>query len=116
MNNMTNSESWAKMPMYMQIGNIGSEVNRTFNRKQKALEESCEKAEELCQVSFERSISLMNLMIDTYRPDNLFLKELCRMKELVCEIIVNDNYTENIPHIKKYFNDHVLLFRAKEAS
>lgn len=99
------SGRWFDLSFAEQMGNIGSEVTRTFKwflKKDKRLNQS-----------FERTLELFDLTLS----DKRWLKrnkEICRGREYFCYLI----FTENIPDLpkeirsfEKYFNDFAFIVR-----
>jgi hypothetical protein len=91
-----------------QMGNIGSEVDRAISWKQK-------KKEELSTNAFHRSLELLDLTIGDPRWRGPKLKELTRVRELLCDVFVGENEYE-IPSefFSKYFFAFALAARRKQ--
>jgi hypothetical protein len=87
---------WKKMSFLEQMANIGSEVYRAINSKQKENEEDALKA-------FNRSLELFDLSKDsklTYPQ----LKELCRTRETWVDYFkYNNQYHSKDDDFNKYF-------------
>jgi hypothetical protein len=94
---------WAKKPFLEQMANIGSEVYRAINWK--------EKNEEYAQKAFERSLELFDLTKQsklTY-PE---YKELLRMREVWVDYFKYDNeYNSTKEDINKYFMYLTIAFK-----
>jgi len=71
------------MTLAEQLGNVGSDYERALRWKQKGNTEYFENA-------FARMLELLDLTIADPRWRNHRLKELCRLRELVCDELVND--------------------------
>jgi hypothetical protein len=74
---------WHTMTLAEQLGNVGSDYERALRWKQKGNTEYFENA-------FARMIELLDLTIADPRWRNHRLKELCRLREAVCDELVND--------------------------
>lgn len=89
-------ESWNRMSLVIQMANIGSEVERTIRGKYKG------DADE-CRFALFRALDL----IDLTRQDSKNrrqLKELCRMRELLCDTYFGDNvWNQTDEQWQKYF-------------
>ena len=106
---MVDIERWRSTPLHMQLGNIGSEISRTLNLKNK---ESV-----FTEDSFYRSLELIDLTIKSHTETGL-IRELCWVRELLCHIIIaNDvDYFCNIEPLKRYFDSFTLLSRRSHPS
>lgn len=90
------SGQWRVLPFLEQMGNIGSEIDRTIKWKQLNKPDSSSKA-------FERALELVDLTIQD--PKNRKrLRELCRVREALVDYFVYDNqYGSNDELWHKYF-------------
>ncbi|MCX5748636.1 MAG: hypothetical protein NTZ10_00095 [Candidatus Saganbacteria bacterium] len=90
------SGRWHSLRLCEQMGNIGSEVERTINRKNKGDAKNRDMA-------FERAIELFDLTITD--PKNLKrLRELTRTREAFVDFIWFDNQYGSTDELwKKYF-------------
>jgi len=95
-------DKWGKMSLPEQMGNIGSEVIRMINSREKKDRES----EKNC---FIRSLELIDLTISDKRwKRRLF--EICRIREILCGLFFNDKtYKISTKHLKDYFLFFALL-------
>ena len=93
---------WGKMSFAEQMGNIGSEVSRTFRW--------FEKNPGRFQASFERALELIDLSIRENR-DGGKLKELCRAREEFCDYFNGNEWGSEPQRIQKYYDQFVLLVR-----
>lgn len=90
------SGRWFTLSLAEQLGNTGSEVNRAIlhfekNRKESGL------------LAFYRALELIDLTISDKRW-NKRLKEICRLRELLCDVFVGENtYNTTYEFLKKYF-------------
>jgi hypothetical protein len=66
-------KQWQKMSSAEQIGNIGSEISRAKKKKD----------------ALWRALGLIDLTLSQYPS-----KELCRLREVVCDIIVGSKFYE----------------------
>jgi len=84
------------MTLSRQMGNIGSEVFRTINLKQKNDWENAGK-------SFARALELIDLTIEDKRWKRRII-EVLRLREIICDFYL-DKKIYNVPpdNLKKYF-------------
>ena len=74
---------WRELTLMEQLGNVGSEVERTILWKKKDCSEKSQQA-------FERALELLDLTIQD--PKNKYrLKEICRCRELLVDYFAYDN-------------------------
>jgi phenylalanyl-tRNA synthetase alpha subunit len=82
--NLKSKKRWQKLSFFEQIANIGSEIQRTVNWREKNLEYS--------KLAFERALELIDLTIeDKKNQKSGRLKELLRTKELLIDYFCFDN-------------------------
>lgn len=74
---------WHTMTLAEQLGNVGSEYERALRWKQKGNAKYFEGA-------FARMLELLDLTIADPRWRNHRLKELCRLRELICDELINE--------------------------
>ncbi len=87
---------WQKKTFFEQMANIGSEVYRAINWRNKG-------NEEYAQLAFERSLELFDLTKESELTYPKF-KELLRMRELWVDYFKYDNeYNSTQEGINKYF-------------
>ena len=88
---------WQKLSFFEQMANIGSEIQRTINWRQKNPEYS--------KLAFERALELIDLTITdkkNQRPGRL--KELLRTRELLVDYFCFDNIYKSSDKIwQNYF-------------
>lgn len=90
------------MPFCEQVGNIGSEVWRALYWKEKDDKSNFEK-------SAERALELLDLTI-CVRKKEKYLKELCRLREVLCDYFFNlGNFQVSEKAIKEYFLPFALM-------
>ena len=98
---------WWTFSIYEQLGNIGSEFERAaraFERGETARFEN----------AFERMLELFDLTIEDPKwRTNHRLRELCRLREEVCDVFHgNEVYGTPIEVLKKYFLYYAIAARA----
>ena len=77
------SGRWFKLSFVEQMANIGAEVGRTINWKNK-------EEPEYSRQAFYRALELIHLTIEDKRNKKR-LKELCRLKEVLIDYFAFDN-------------------------
>jgi len=96
---------WYQLTLAEQMGNIGSEVTRTFKW--------FSKKDDRFEKSFERALELFDLTMADKRW--LFRnKEICRAREYFCYLMVNENIprlNDELISFEKYFNEFALYAR-----
>ncbi|TFB09113.1 hypothetical protein E3V08_01255 [Candidatus Atribacteria bacterium MT.SAG.1] len=87
---------WKKLSFFEQMANIGSEVERAINWKNK-------NNKEYSQLAFERALELIDLTIADEK--NLkHLRELTRVRENLADYFVcGNNYSSSEKNWKNYF-------------
>lgn len=95
-------DKWPKMSLAEQMGNIGSEVYRLINSKERADSKSA-------QSSFIRVLELIDLTIEDKRwKSRLF--EILRLREIICDFYLDKNiYNISVKNLKKYFIPFALI-------
>jgi hypothetical protein len=108
MNNLyeVNKKRWASMSLLDQMGNIASEVGRSFNARRRDNEEDCQKA------AF-RAIDLFDATVEALIGNNSAkVKEVLRAKESYLDAIFDVNMTdENARSLEKYFMQYAIAAR-----
>ena len=75
---------WFNLSLIEQLSNVGTEVGRAINWKNKD--------EKLSQLAFERGLELLDLTLeDTKNHSSGKLKELCRLRGVMADYFVGDN-------------------------
>ena len=98
-------ERWQKMSLCEQLANIGSEVSRALNWKNKGREEFCEKA-------VNRALDLIDLTV-SYMGKYSRLKEFLRAREMLVDYFyANNQFSSTQTSWRKYF-DH-FNYRARK--
>src|SRR5271170_7813230 len=89
------SEKWHKVSFFEQMANIGAEMGRAINWKEKDIKKS--------ESSFERGLELLDLTIrDTKNKKGL--KELCRLREMLADYFCFENtYSSTAKNWEDYF-------------
>ncbi len=75
-------EKWQIKPFFEQMANVGAEIGRTINWRNKDKKTS--------QSAFERGLELVDLTIED-KKNASHLKELCRLREVLVDYFVYDN-------------------------
>lgn len=87
---------WKKMSFCEQMANVGSEIERAFNWREKRNQDYSQKA-------LERALELLELTIDSV-PKKSYLKELTRLREIILDFFMGRNiYNTTASSLKKYF-------------
>ena len=88
-------KKWFKKSLAEQMANIGSEVERTIIWKNK-------KDKKYQQLAFERALELIDLT--KLDPKNRRrLRELCRMREILCDWYFDNEYKSTDKSWQNYF-------------
>lgn len=86
---------WHTLTLAEQLGNVGSDYERALRWKQKGNAEYFENA-------LARMLELLDLTIADPRWRNHRLKELCRLRELICDELLNE--TRQYPDQRDFKN------------
>lgn len=98
---------WFELTLVEQLANIGAEVGRALNRQK-------EGDTERCQSALERGLELFDLTIADPRWRHR-LKEITRMREVVCDYFYGDNQYQSTPDsLDKYFLHFGIAARKKK--
>jgi hypothetical protein len=88
---------WFTLSLAAQLGNVGSEYERALRWKQQGNKERFEHA-------FARMLELVDLTIADPRWKNHRLKELTRLREVMCDELYNETPEFNHPtDLREYF-------------
>jgi len=88
---------WSAMTLAEQLANVGSEFERALQWKKKNKPQFFDSAS-------ARMLELMDLTIGDKRWHNHRLKELTRIREVVCEELFNESPNQkSIEGLEKYF-------------
>ncbi|MCX6765159.1 MAG: hypothetical protein NT148_01320 [Candidatus Nealsonbacteria bacterium] len=86
---------WFHLSFFDQMANIGSEIGRAINWK--------EKDKKISQMAFERGLELLDLTILDSK-NRKRLKELCRLREVLADYFCFDNiYKSTSDNLNNYF-------------
>jgi len=95
---------WGKMPFCEQMANVGSEVGRALNWKNKAKKDLSEKA-------FIRALELLDLTVASMKNFSR-LKELLRTREALVDFFYGSNeFSSSEALLRKYFDHFNYLAR-----
>jgi hypothetical protein len=87
-----NLEKWEKLSFAVQMGNIGSEINRTNHWREVGDREKKESA-------LWRALELIDLTNNLRKS-----KEILRLREVICDVFLEaGNYKVSIESLKNYF-------------
>ena len=93
------AERWFQMSLVEQLGNVGGEVSRTLNWRNRN--------EGLSQRAMERALELFDLTLDDprHRRSPSRLREICRAREVLLDYIVGPNqYGSTDASLRRYFD------------
>src|SRR6266853_3300148 len=91
------SGRWQTMTLAEQLGNVGSEYERAWRSKESGASHHFENA-------FARMLELLDLTITDQRWKNHRLKELVRLREVICEEMCDENTKAANSHdLREYF-------------
>ena len=94
--NLLESGRWFEMNIFEQLANIGVEVGRAINWKNKG-------NQEYSRLAFERSLELLYFTIEDKKNRDK-LGELCRLKEVLGDYFMGENqYKSSAENLNKYF-------------
>lgn len=97
-------EHWQKFNLFEQMGNIGSEVHRILQWR--------EKDEDISRSSFYRALELLDFTIQDSRW-RAGLKELTRAREVLCDAMEEGKeYGGTLEDLDNYFFQFALAARA----
>jgi hypothetical protein len=98
---------WFTLSLASQLGNIGSEYERARSWKERGDEARFEHA-------FARLLELTDLTIADPRWKNHRLKELTRLREVICDELFSETHEFNHPHdLREYFLYFGILARSE---
>ena len=97
---------WALMPLDEQMGNIGSEISRAINWKNKG-------NEEYSRGAVVRALELFDLTLDSQKGLRR-LREIARAREVVVDYFWGDNeYGSTETSMRQYFDWFALAARGR---
>lgn len=89
-------EKWSRLSLAEQMANIGSEVSRTIIWKNK-------NNREYSELAFERALELIDITKQDPKNHNR-LKELCRVREVLNDWNLENQYQSSDESWQNYFN------------
>ena len=95
-------DRWARLSVCEQMANIGSEVGRGLNWRNKGNEDQSRKA-------VIRALDLLNLSLDTVRPFSR-LKEFARLREALVDYFFESNQFASSEKLWRSYIDHFNYF------
>ena len=99
---------WQSLSLAEQLGNIGAEVGRSINWKNKGDEDQSIKA-------LHRGLELFDLSLQDKRWNLPKLKEIARTREVVCDFLIGSNeYGSDEKFLNNYFMQFAILARSKQ--
>ena len=98
-------DRWIKMPLKMQMGNIGAEISRLTHWKKKNNQKNVD-------ASWERALELIDLTVyglsKSEKPYRM--KELLRLRELLCDYAGDyDLYNVSGDDLADYCTEYMLI-------
>ena len=75
-------ENWQKLLFFEQMANVGAEIGRTINWREKDVK--------ISKTAFERGLELLDLTIEDIK-NRRSLKERCRLREVLADYFYFDN-------------------------
>ncbi|MDD5056187.1 MAG: hypothetical protein PHZ00_08055 [Candidatus Peribacteraceae bacterium] len=95
---------WQTFSLAFQLANVGSEVGRALKAKQ-------EGRTDRMTAPLDRALELLDLTIADPKHRHR-LKELCRLREVLCDFFLGDNdYGSNPDVIDRYFLEFAVAAR-----
>lgn len=96
-----NKEKWAKLSLFEQMGNIGSEVGRSMNALQRGDQESLDGA-------YRRGLDLIDATVDAWNSEHR-KRELLRARELFTYAVESQKIDRQLDN---YFLQYAIAARA----
>ena len=90
---------WQELSFFEQMANVGSEVSRTINWKEKG-------NQEYSRLAFERVLELLDLTIAD-KKNKSKMKEIVRLREVLVDYFVFNNIYQSSD---KNWNDYFMAF------
>lgn len=98
---------WLKMPITMQMGNIGSEVSRSLKWMEKKNQARADKA-------IDRALELFDFTIEANRGKPARLREILKAREEFCDYFFGGNSYHTDPgQMQKYYDGFVMMERLR---
>ena len=102
---LAESGKWHQMSLAEQLGNVGSDVDRIISWRKK-------KNEDYAKNAFYRALDLLDLTISDKRWYGPKLKELCRLREVLCDSFFGGElYNTPLEYFSKYFFQFACMAR-----
>ena len=102
------TERWHELILAEQLGNVGSDVDRIISWRKKGNEEYATNA-------FYRALDLLDLTIKDKRWYGPKLKELCRVREVLCDSFLGSKiYNTPLEYFSKYFYQFALAAASRK--
>lgn len=106
-NDLVESGRWHRMSLAEQLGNIGSDVDRIISWQKKRNKNYAKNA-------FCRALELLDLTINDKRWHGPKLKELCRLREVLCDSFLGGElYNTPLEYFSKYFYQFACVARKR---
>jgi hypothetical protein len=97
-------ERWSKFSFYEQMGNIGAEIGRTINWR--------EKEPKYSRMAFERGLELLYLTIKDPKNKGKRFEMLCLLKKVLINYFCGNNQNSYYNEVlDKYFLQYALAAR-----
>ncbi len=94
---LAEGSQWQQMPFAQQMANVGSEVFRAGKWKAKGREDRAQSAS-------DRALELLDFTISAAQASKAGLRELLRLRELLCDYFYGDNLYGSTPEsLNRYF-------------
>ena len=98
-------EAWAKLNIYEQMGNIGSEVGRAINARRTGKEERIEGA-------ISRALDLFNATTEQLvKNKSPRLKEVLRARNEFLRLFYDGTFEDEADSIERYFTQFAIVAR-----
>ena len=96
--------NWEKMPLILQMANIGSEVSRSLKWAEKGNQVRADKA-------IDRTLELFDLTIESHKTEP-YLKEILIAREEFCDYFFGNNSWSTDPvKMQKYYDGFAMMHR-----
>ncbi len=98
-------EAWAKLDIFNQMGNIGSEVGRAIKSRR------CGKLDRMDN-AIDRALDLLDATIENLAGQHSpRLKEVLRAREEFLRLFFDDRFDEDADNIERYFMQFAIAAR-----
>lgn len=102
-----NFDEWRKMSLYLQLGNLGSEVHRSLKWYGKN--------EKRFQVSFDRALELFDFTMECLKESPARLGEVCRAREEFCDYFMGNSWGTDPEKMMRYYDQFAIRGRELES-